>query len=205
MTHTTRYPPPNATPHTTTTRPINPRRKPRDPQARTEIHNQAPIQSPPPDPLEPLHRALADNPADIQSLAEAAHIDIPTLAAAIAQRPTRAWREALGALLDACAHLAARHARAHAIARLRELADSNEHPETARKACLDLAKLPAEFAKHADTGTTTDTANNSSNNRAAPDTLHPHPTALTPKHEKAIQQLLEQLARPLRAVPHTNP
>lgn len=128
-----------STSRTTTTPPAS---APPEPSPTTPQPSPAPITPPPPIDLQ---LALAHDAGDIAALAQRCGLSVHQLAQRLTTGDDAAWRATLTELLDAIAPIATRQGRLHAIRRLRQLADNDEHPETARKSCVDLAKLPSDI------------------------------------------------------------
>lgn len=127
-----------------------------------------------------LQLALAHDAGDIAALAERCGLSIRQLAERLTTGDDAAWRSTLTELLDAIAPIATRQGRLHAIRRLRQLADSDEHPETARKSCVDLAKLPSDLLAPASD---------------AHDTSGVRPGSLNHEQERAVLALLNKLGQ----------
>lgn len=131
-----------------------------------------------------LQLALAEDASDPATLASRAGLTIQQLADRLRAGTDADWRVKLIDLLDALTPIASRQGRLHAIARLRELADGEEHPETARKSCVDLAKLPGDIAGDAKGA-----------NGGESGSLASVPGALTGEQERAVLTLLDRLGR----------
>jgi len=128
-----------------------------------------------------LQLALAHDAGDIAALAERCGLSIHQLAERLTTGDDAAWRATLAELLDAIAPIATRQGRLHAIRRLRQLADSDEHPETARKSCVDLAKLPSDILTPPSTEASTINGI--------------RPGSLNPEQERAVLVLLNKLGQ----------
>lgn len=118
--------------------------------AAATISHRASIHRADPSPAAPLItpddadlRALASGDSTLLELADDAGVDLDDLARTLTAEssPTRAALERLAEAHTLLLPAVLGRAKLIAARRLRELADDDDHPETARKACVDLLKI----------------------------------------------------------------
>jgi len=106
------------------------------------------------DPTKDIRQAVLEDllaaPADLRRIARKQRIPLDELGRMLAEPETIATLRAFTGIHDATASLAIGRARINAIKTLKSLARDTEHPETSRKACVDLIKCaPAQLAPSA--------------------------------------------------------